>query len=240
MNTVLLSYSGNAGKTTTARNLIAPRTPGARLVSVESINADGQEDLTLRGRQFSELLDALALSEGLIVDVGASNVEDFLQRMSQTRRSHQLFDRFIVPTMPGTKQARDCIATVEALAHIGVPAAKVFVLCNGLEATITLADAFAPVVKYLADTRRAQLVPTAISDSEVYGRLAATGHTLDDVLADGIDHMAAMRSATTPEARLTASQAFSLVGLAESAAEELDMVWAALHAQAEACETHSA
>ncbi|MDC6171263.1 hypothetical protein [Paucibacter sp. XJ19-41] len=87
----------------------------------------------------------------------------------------------------------------------------------------------------MADTRRAQLVTVAISDSEVFGRLAATGRTLDEVLADDTDHMAAVRSATTPEARLAASRAFSLVGLAESAAEELDLVWAALNTKGTAC-----
>lgn len=225
----LLSFSGNAGKTTLARNLFARHMPEAELVSIESINADGQEAVTLRGKQFAELLDALALSEdGVIVDVGASNVEDFLQRMTQTRRSHQLFDLFVVPVMPGTKQIRDCIATLNALATIGVPAEKTRVICNGLDATSMIEDSFAPLLDFIAASA-AQLVRPAVSDSEVYSRLVATKGTLAETLADNTDHLAAVRSATTPEARLAASQAFSLYGLAESAAEELDQVWLALN-----------
>lgn len=228
----ILSFSGNAGKTTLARNLFARHMPEATLVSIESINADGQEAVTLRGKQFAELLDALALSEqGVIVDVGASNVEDFLQRMAQTRRSHQLFDVFVVPTMPGAKQIRDCIATIEALAQIGVPGSKVRVICNGMEPTDTLETAFGPLLAYLGDTGRAQLAQGAISDSDVYSRLAAAGQTLGQVLtADAGQLQAALRAAKEPEARLAASRALALHGLAETAAEELDAIWQALAA----------
>ena len=228
MNAIaILSFSGNAGKTTLARNLFARHMPAAALVSIESINADGQEAVTLRGKQFSELLDALALSEhGVIVDVGMSNVEDFLQRMAQTRRSHQLFDAFVVPTMPGTKQIRDCIATVEALAQIGVPSSKVRVVCNGMEPTETLQSAFGPLLSYIADTGRAQLAQCFISDSEAFGRLAAAGTTLGQVLAaDAAQLQAELRTAKTPEARLASSRALALFGLAETAAEELDALW---------------
>lgn len=229
MNIVLLSYSGNAGKTTIARNLLAPRMPGATLVSVESINADGKEDLTLRGKQFGELLDAVALSEGVVVDVGASNVEDWLQHLAQTRRSHQLFDAFVVPTMPGAKQTRDAIATIEALAHIGVPADKVKVILNGLDATYPAGTAFAPLIAYLADTGRGRLVNAHISDSEIYGRLAAAGQTVDQVLAaNHADLERARLDATTPDERLAATRAISLYGMAESANDELDAVWEGL------------
>jgi sulfur carrier protein ThiS len=201
--------------------------PAATLLSIESINADGQEAVTLRGKQFAELLDALALSEqGVIVDVGASNVEDFLQRMTQTRRSHQLFDAFVVPVMPGAKQARDCIATIEALAAIGVPGHKVHVICNGMDAIDTLQTAFGPLLAYLSDTGRARLAQGHISDSEAYSRLASAGVTLVQVLAaDAGTLEEGMRTAQTPQERLAASRALALHGLAETAAEELDAIW---------------
>jgi hypothetical protein len=229
MNIVLLSFSGNAGKTTLARNLFAPRLPGATLVSVESINADGKEDVTLRGKQFTELLDAVALSEGVVVDVGASNVEDWLQRLQQTRRSHQLFDAFVVPTMPGAKQTRDAIATIEALAQIGVPADKVKVILNGMEATDTESTAFAPLIAYLNDTGRGRLIAGHISDNEIYGRLAAMGKTIDQVLSDGYETLEQARlAAKTPQERLDATRAIALHGMAESAQEELEVAWEGL------------
>jgi len=224
---VLLSFSGNAGKTTLARNLFAPRIEGALLASVESINADGKEDITLRGKQFSELLDVVALNDaGVIVDVGASNVEDWLQRLAQTRRSHQLFDAFVVPVMPGAKQTRDAIATIDALAEIGVPAEKVLVILNGLEATETAASAFAPLLAYVKDTQRGRIVQAQVNDSEIYGRLAATGQTIGQVLAQRFEDLQqARKDAASPEQRLAAMRALSLHGMAESAQHELDAVW---------------
>ena len=229
-NIVLLSYSGNAGKTTLARNLFAPRIPGALLASVESINADGKEDVTLRGRQFTELLDVVAISDnGVVVDVGASNVEDWLQRLAQTRRSHQLFDAFVVPVMPGAKQIRDAIATLDALSQIGVPSDKVKVILNGLEATETTSTAFAPLLAYLADTKRGSVVPGHISDSEVYGRLAASGQTIAEVVMQDFGQLElARKTAKSPEERLAVVRAIATLGMAESAQDELDLVWAGL------------
>ena len=40
MKLAVINFSGNVGKTTVARHLLAPRIPGCQVVSVESINAD--------------------------------------------------------------------------------------------------------------------------------------------------------------------------------------------------------
>ena len=105
-------------------------------------------------------------------------------------------------------------------------ASKVVVIGNGLESTTTLANAFAAVHAHIAEEKDAQLLSVAISDSKVYSRLAAQSLTLATVLADKADHMAAMRAAKDPKQRLAAGQAFILKGMAESAADELDEVWA--------------
>ncbi|MCK7494813.1 MAG: hypothetical protein MZW92_29645 [Comamonadaceae bacterium] len=43
MKVAVISFSGNVGKTTIARHLLAPRIPGAQLIAVESINAEDGE-----------------------------------------------------------------------------------------------------------------------------------------------------------------------------------------------------
>lgn len=40
MKLAVLNFSGNVGKSTVARHLLAPRIPGCPLVAVESINAE--------------------------------------------------------------------------------------------------------------------------------------------------------------------------------------------------------
>ena len=50
MKLAVINYSGNVGKTTVARHLLAPRIPDCQVVAVESINADDGQPVTIRGR----------------------------------------------------------------------------------------------------------------------------------------------------------------------------------------------
>ena len=79
----VLNFSGNVGKTVVASHLLKPRMPGAKVFSIESINTgadtDGIEVEKMRGKAFGALADELLLADSAIIDVGASNVEDFLK-----------------------------------------------------------------------------------------------------------------------------------------------------------------
>lgn len=72
----------------------------------------------IRGKQYGELLEALSLVEDAVVDVGASNIEEFIKLMKQYRGSHEDFDFIVIPTVGTTKQMRDTIATIEAFSKL--------------------------------------------------------------------------------------------------------------------------
>jgi len=55
MKVAVINFSGNVGKTTIARHLLAPRIAGAEVVSIESINAEDGEAGSLRGSQYGKL-----------------------------------------------------------------------------------------------------------------------------------------------------------------------------------------
>ncbi len=78
MKLAVINYSGNVGKTTVARHLLAPRVPDCQVVAVESINADDGQPVTIRGRQFAQLQEFLQSVDNVVVDIGASNVEELL------------------------------------------------------------------------------------------------------------------------------------------------------------------
>ena len=59
MKVAVINFSGNVGKTTVARHLLAPRIAGAELIAVESINADDGQTQAVRGSQFGELQEYL-------------------------------------------------------------------------------------------------------------------------------------------------------------------------------------
>jgi len=124
MKIAVINFSGNVGKSTIARHLLAPRMPGASVVSVESINADSASEKTIRGTAFGQLQQDLQMEHSAIVDVGASNVEQFLALMRQYDESHDDYDLFIVPTVPAPKQQKDTFECVRELKRIGVPATR--------------------------------------------------------------------------------------------------------------------
>lgn len=59
MKLAVISFSGNVGKSTITRQLLAPRLPGGRVIAVESINADEGQAQALRGFQLGELQEYL-------------------------------------------------------------------------------------------------------------------------------------------------------------------------------------
>ena len=85
MKIAVINFSGNVGKTTVARHLLAPRLRGCQVVAVESINADDGPSVTIRGRQFAHLQEFLQSVDNVVIDIGASNVEELLKLMRRYR-----------------------------------------------------------------------------------------------------------------------------------------------------------
>jgi len=73
MKIAVINFSGNVGKTTVARHLLAPRLAGAEVIAIESINAGDDQQHAIRGRQFGELQEFLQTVDNAVVDIGASN-----------------------------------------------------------------------------------------------------------------------------------------------------------------------
>src|SRR4030095_5092211 len=136
------TFSVNVGKTTIARHLLAPRIEGARVIAIESLNADDGQAQALRGRQFGELQEYLQTVESVVVHIGASNVEDLLSLMRRYRGSHEDFDYFVIPTVPALKQQQDTIATLAELTRIGVPANKLKLVFNQVEDDAKISETF--------------------------------------------------------------------------------------------------
>ena len=92
MKIATVNYSGSVGKTVTTSHLLAPRIPDAEIIAVESTN-ESAADLGLnveqmRGGQFGRLFRKLLMTDTAIVDVGASNIEDFLAELVKYDQAH--------------------------------------------------------------------------------------------------------------------------------------------------------
>lgn len=128
----VINFSGNVGKSSIARYLLAPRMD-CDVLTIESLNDEaGQKKTktTIRGKEISELREHLLLSDSLVVDIGASNVEDFIDALSEYDDGIEEFEYFIVPTVPAIKQQEDTVSTINELIALEVPGEKIIVVFN--------------------------------------------------------------------------------------------------------------
>ena len=229
MKVAVINFSGNVGKSTVARHLLAPRMNGATVVPVESINSDGTQDEAIKGKQFGELQEALMLLDDAVVDVGASNVEDFVNLMKQYKGSHEDFDYFVIPTVPKNKQMRDTISTIDALADIGVPAKKIRLVFNMLEIDDVPERVFAGLFEYHTASKSFTLRPEAVIHvNDIYGKLKDADKSIKDILNDPTDYKEKIKTAKDSEEKLHFAQMVGIKRLAAGVTEELDAVFKTL------------
>lgn len=229
MKVAVINFSGNVGKSTVARHLLAPRMNGATVVPVESINSDGTQDEAIKGKQFGELQEALMLLDDAVVDVGASNVEDFVNLMKQYKGSHEDFDYFVIPTVPKNKQMRDTISTIDALADIGVPAKKIRLVFNMLEIDDVPERVFAGLFEYHTASKSFTLRPDAVIHvNDIYGKLKGAEQGIKDILNDPTDYKEKIKTAKDSEEKLHFAQMVGIKRLAAGVTEELDAVFKTL------------
>jgi hypothetical protein len=223
MKICVLNLSGNVGKSTIAVHLLAAFTPGARIVSVESINAsaanevDGLDVEELSASRFKEIFREIMLGEDVIVDVGASNVAAFMSEMRRFKSAVGEFDLVLVPAVPADKQQRDTIATIDWLHDLGIDHGKVRVIFNqyASDALDPLPVAFAQVFGYAATDGRGKAVfePHAVIDrNEAYELAKEAGRTVRE-LAEG--------RADWKAARLQAKQAGDMAALERAMAGQM-------------------
>lgn len=229
MKVAVINFSGNVGKSTVARHLLKPRIPGAEVITIESINAAESDEHALRGRQFSELQEYLQVADNVIVDIGASNVEDLLSAMRRYRGSHADFDHFIVPTVPALKQQKDTIATLVELARLGVPAGKVHVVFNMVDDGEDLTQVFGAILTFVSGHPLAQADQDCrIGINEIYGRLRRADLELAELLDDQTDYKALIAAADSQAEKLALAHRLATRRLAAGVVPALNACFSAL------------
>lgn len=224
----VINFSGNVGKTTISRTLLAPRL-NAEVISIESINSDGDESQAVRGKEFGDLIEALSLIKSAVVDVGASNSEDFTNFMHKYQGSHEDFDMYIVPTVGSPKQLKDTISTIGALSNIGVPPSKIKVVFNMVSAGDNVEKVFAPLFNYHAAEHKFTLIPQAvITDNEIYGKLNSFKKSLQEIADDQTDFKALIAAATDDNEKLKLAKELAIKRLSTGVLKEHDSVFSLL------------
>ena len=229
MKLAVINFSGNVGKTTVARHLLAPRIPGSQVVAVESINADDGQSVTIRGRQFAQLQEFLQSVDNVVIDIGASNVEELLKLMRRYRDSQEDFDGFVVPTVPARKQQQDTAATLAELARIGVPPERLRLVFNQVDDDSPIDRTFETLLAYCSSSGVVQpRLAAFISFNEVYALVRGAGQSLAELAADRTDYKAEIAKAGTQPDKLALAHRLATQRLARGVIPELDACFAAL------------
>ncbi|AVQ89156.1 StbB (plasmid) [Plesiomonas shigelloides] len=187
MKIIVINFSGNVGKSIVAQHLLKPRIKNSAIIAVESINSDGTQDEKMKGKAFTDIMDKAMEQENVIIDVGASNVEEFLNQMKKSIGSHEDFDYFVVPTINRHKQIEDTDSTLLALADLGIEQDRIRVVFNMLDDDINIAKAFDTI---MGRKDKAVINTSAvIFENELFNRLNETDFkTIADIVADDTDY----------------------------------------------------
>ena len=201
MRIAIVNLGGNQGKTTLAVNLFAPRMPGAKILAVETINAAGGDlgvDVEkLRGEQFSRIYAELAAADDLILDVGASNIEDFLLGLEKFEDGHDEVDLFVIPATPAKKERAEAVKTAVMLSDLGVEASRIAIVFNR---TRDVGGEFADVLNFAKQTGKVTANPGCfIPDEDLFGLMADRKINIAQALADTTDWKAELKAAADDE-----------------------------------------
>lgn len=197
----VVNNSGNVGKSTIAKALLKPRLEGSEIIKVETINNDGTNDEKLSAKEFDEIIKRIDDVDCTIIDVGSSNIEQFLVQMNEYQGSHDLIDFFIVPVVKETKQQEDSIQTIHNLMAMGVEKDRFKVVFNQAEKDAQIEKQYSI---FLNDKTCKQIVgktPVVVYHNNIFNILTKMGMKYDDVYNDARDFRTLIRTASTKEER---------------------------------------
>lgn len=240
----IMNFSGNTGKTTIARHLLKPRMLDVdEIIYIESANADEEtkQGTTVRAAQFEKVAKNLMESMAMIVDIGASNVEETLELMRQIDGSHEDFDYFVVPMVESPKQRADSVNTVKELLKMGVEPEKIKPVFNRVGVTDDVEDKFADVIYALENMGVKPNLRAVITESNFFPKFEDMKTTLEDLFSTDIrdnkkrqNDLRRMGGARTNEETKELRQINELITLqrmAASAISNLDEVYFELFAE---------
>lgn len=230
MKIAILNYTGTIGKTTMAAHLFSPRMNNASVYAIESINETaeglGIDVEKMNGDKFRGLFKKIMLEDDAIIDIGASNIEDFMNNMTKYEDSHEEIDIFIVPVTSGVKEQKETISMLNALSDTGIPPEKIKVVFNRVDSDVE--SEFELIFKWHNTSNIFTLnKKCAIFENELFDALSIKGLTVSAILADETDYKSLLKN--NPDAsdkeRNQWADMFTLKLLAKSVKKNLDTVY---------------
>lgn len=197
MNIVLINFSGNVGKSTLTQHLFLPRIPNVKIIPIESINSSAidKSNKALRGQAFDTLMTRMSEAKYNIIDVGASNVEEFILQMQDHEGSVEDFDHFIVPTVSDNKQQADTWETIRELNRLGVSPNNISVIFNRIHRHDAIDDKFDYLLQFHSRLPFCRIDHNwLIRENELFSKIKNTSLSITELAQDPADYKALSRA----------------------------------------------
>jgi hypothetical protein len=229
MIAVVINFSGNVGKSIVAGQMIGPRL-NAQVIAVESVNSgpenDGIEAEKIRGKEFSEINESIIVNDDLVIDVGASNVEEFLKQMNKYKGSQNDIDRFIIPTVKSRKQLADTINTIRYLAGMGINKDKIRLVFNQVDTDDDIFHDFAPIFGFKKiDDSFILNTEATIFYNEIFDRIKNMKKSVSDISNDNTNYREKLKNEKDPEERSRIAGMIIAKQLASQAVDNMNNVF---------------
>jgi hypothetical protein len=194
MKIAVVSNNGSCGKTIVATQMLGPRI-GCPIISVETNNESSElygvesEKIGAKGKKFARIHAALSEPGDLVLDVGASNIVEFLVGLVNFDQAHLEIDYYVIPVTSQTREKIESIKMIRSLAEMGVPPDRIRIVFNRVQDNV--AEEFEQVLAYVAKKGNATANPAAaIFETELFTLLAEEKLSVEALLADDTDYKA--------------------------------------------------
>lgn len=194
MKVALINNSGNVGKTTIAREVLGTNMRDAAVIEVETHNTGNKkyervfkEYYQLNATDIEEFYARLVESDEVVLDVGASNILDFLRQLEQYAEFEMLIDIFVIPTTKDAKQLQDTIKTIKILLDLGIAPDKIVVVANRANPN-TFEKDFAVIANAQKQLGFRFGKDLMIRETSLLKDLEFLGKTLTEVVTDETDY----------------------------------------------------
>ncbi|MDO8845585.1 StbB family protein [Methylicorpusculum sp.] len=195
MKVVVMNYTGTVGKTTIASHLLLPRINNSSIIAVESFNESaagiGIKVDQIKADKFKEIFRKIIDTDAPIIDVGTSNIENFLNGMTRFSATNEEIDFFVIPVTSGTKEQRETISMIMTLKEFGIPDSKIRLIFNRVESNVE--EEFLVLLNYTKKNNIPINNKALIFESELFDELAIKKMTIKKLQEDNKDYRALLR-----------------------------------------------
>ncbi|ARF52103.1 StbB family protein [Pantoea stewartii] len=225
MKIAVLNNSGNVGKSTICQTLLKPRLENSEIIRVETINSDGTSDEKVSAREFDEILKRIDDAECTIIDVGSSNIEQFMVQMLEFKGSHELIDYFLIPVTTQDKQQRDSINTINNLLDSGIEMERIKIILNQAEKDLEIKKQYSIFMNNKQCKKITGDNPAIVYYNNIFNILTKSGLRYDDIYNDDRDFRSLIRSAESKETRQELSNLRTVKMLMNGFNSDLDIAF---------------